>query len=141
MGATNYGHLQKSISEILQKEDELKEIVQLVGEDSLGETEKCILGVAKVIKEDFLQQNGYSPYDFRCPVPKSVSMMRMIVHFFEESLKLIENSSGDHKITWAEIKKECNDPWVKLSKMKMGWDHTGQNPNAILEPQHTSTEA
>merc|ERR1712032_1032791 len=93
--ACNYGSLQKQIAEILQKEDELKEIVQLVGEDSLGESEKCVLGVAKVIKEDFLQQNGYSTYDFRCPMPKSAAMMRLIVNFYEKSINLIESSSGD----------------------------------------------
>lgn len=136
----NYGHLQKVMSEILQKEDELKEIVQLVGEDSLGETEKCILGIAKVIKEDFLQQNGYSKYDLRCPMVKSVSMMRMIVHFFEESLQMIESSSGDHKVTWAEIKKECDNPWVNLKNMKMGWDTSGADSNFIHEPAHTTKE-
>merc|ERR1712048_1038370 len=133
-GACSYGTLQKQIAEILQKEDELKEIVQLVGEDSLGESEKCVLGVAKVIKEDFLQQNGYSTYDFRCPMPKSVAMMRLIVHFYEKSINLIESSSGDHKVTWAEIKKEVNKPWVNLSMMKMGWDITGKDPEAIIEP-------
>jgi len=136
----NYGHLQKVMSEILQKEDELKEIVQLVGEDSLGETEKCILGVAKVIKDDFLQQNGYSKYDNRCPMVKSVSMMRMIVHFYEESLQLIESSSGDHKITWAEIKKECEKPWVNLRKMKMGFEVSNPDSDFVHVPADTRKE-
>lgn len=136
----NYGNLQKQMSEILQKEDELKEIVQLVGEDSLGESEKCILGVAKVIKEDFLQQNGYSTYDFRCPMVKSISMMRMIVHFFEESLQMIESSSGDHKITWAEIKKENNTAWVALTKLKMGWKRGADDKEVVMKPEETSPD-
>jgi V-type H+-transporting ATPase subunit A len=37
--------------------------VQLVGKGSLAEADKITLEVAKILKEDFLQQNGYSPYD------------------------------------------------------------------------------
>ena len=44
--------------EILQKEDDLSEIVQLVGKDSLGESDKVFLEVAKIIRDDYLQQNG-----------------------------------------------------------------------------------
>jgi V-type H+-transporting ATPase subunit A len=40
----------------LQKEDELAEIVQLVGKSALGENDKVTLDVARLIKDDFLQQ-------------------------------------------------------------------------------------
>jgi len=43
---------------ILQDEDSLTEIVQLVGKDSLSEDQKCTLEFAKIIREDFLQQNA-----------------------------------------------------------------------------------
>merc|ERR1712019_176409 len=56
----DYDRLQQSTKEILQKEDDLTEIVQLVGKDSLSEDQKCTLEVARVIREDFLQQNGFS---------------------------------------------------------------------------------
>lgn len=58
--------------QILQKEDELAEIVQLVGKSSLGEGDKVTLDVARLIKEDFLQQNGISVYDRYCPFYKTV---------------------------------------------------------------------
>ena len=41
---------------MLQKEDDLNEIVQLVGKDSLAETDKITLETARLIKEDYLQQ-------------------------------------------------------------------------------------
>jgi V-type H+-transporting ATPase subunit A len=47
--------LKTRIREILQEEDDLTEIVQLVGKDSLSEDQKAVLEVAKVIREDFLQ--------------------------------------------------------------------------------------
>ena len=51
------------VKQILQEEEDLSDIVQLVGKASLGETDKITLEVAKLLKDDFLQQNGYSPYD------------------------------------------------------------------------------
>ena len=49
--------------EILQTEEDLNEIVQLVGKDSLAEVDKVTLEAAKIIREDYLAQNAYSPYD------------------------------------------------------------------------------
>ena len=43
------------IREILQEEEDLTEIVQLVGKDSLSEDQKAVLEIAKIIREDFLQ--------------------------------------------------------------------------------------
>jgi len=44
-----------SFKNILQEENDLIEIVQLVGKDSLGEDQKATLEVAKLIKDEFLQ--------------------------------------------------------------------------------------
>ena len=62
--------MRQTIKEILHEEVELNEIVQLVGKDSLSEDQKLTLDIAKVIKEEFLQQNAFSPYDFTCPLEK-----------------------------------------------------------------------
>lgn len=48
------------MKEILQEEEDLSEIVQLVGKASLAETDKITLEVAKLLKDDFLQQNRYT---------------------------------------------------------------------------------
>merc|ERR1712205_130746 len=78
---TEYSSLQQSVKQILQKEDDLQEIVQLVGKDALAETDKIVLETARLIKDDFLQQNAFTPYDKFCPLYKSVGMMRNIVTF------------------------------------------------------------
>merc|ERR1712195_442970 len=98
-----YGMLQQKVKEILQKEDDLQEIVQLVGKDSLSEDQKCTLEVAKVIREDFLQQNGFTDYDFMCPLAKTIGMMKVIVGFHECAQKAIAESTGDAKIGWNTI--------------------------------------
>lgn len=60
------------MKEILQEEEDLSEIVQLVGKASLAETDKITLEVAKLLKDDFLQQNRYniSSYNSSMNVPQ-----------------------------------------------------------------------
>merc|ERR1712195_99724 len=100
---TDYAFLQQKFKEILQKEDDLQEIVQLVGKDSLSEDQKVTLEVAKIIREDFLQQNGFTDYDFFCPLAKTIGMMKVIVGFHECAQKAIAESTGDAKIGWNTI--------------------------------------
>merc|ERR1712157_285329 len=76
--AEGYKESQQIMKEILQKETDLQEIVQLVGKDSLSEDQKCTLEIAKIIREDFLQQNGFTDYDFMCPLAKTIGMMKVI---------------------------------------------------------------
>merc|ERR1711879_894816 len=113
-----YSMLQQKMKEILQKEDDLQEIVQLVGKDSLSEDQKCTLEVAKIIREDFLQQNGFSDYDFFCPLAKTIGMMRCIVSYHETAQKVMGESSGDNKITWGMIYSELKDIHVEITEMK-----------------------
>merc|ERR1719197_1939799 len=110
--------LQQKMKEILQKEDDLQEIVQLVGKDSLSEDQKCTLEIAKIIREDFLQQNGFTDYDFMCPLGKTIGMMRVIVGFHTQAQKAIGESSGDTKVTWAIINAGMKDLIKKITDMK-----------------------
>merc|ERR1719265_2819666 len=113
-----YGFLQQRMKEILQTEDDLQEIVQLVGKDSLSEDQKCTLEVAKIVREDFLQQNGFTEYDFMCPLAKTIGMMKVIVTFHETAQKTIVESTGDHKIGWFTIYSAMRDLITKITSMK-----------------------
>lgn len=113
-----FTQLRTRMKEILQSEDDLNEIVQLVGRDSLAESDKITLEVARLIKDDFLQQNGFSKYDRFCPFWKTVWMMKCIVLFNNLAQKAVERSTADKKITWAMIKNAMNDLMYKISSMK-----------------------
>jgi V/A-type H+-transporting ATPase subunit A len=69
---------------LLQKEVELQEIVQLVGPDALPESEKAILDVTRMIREDFLQQSAYSDTDSFCPMEKQYLMLKVIMTYFAQ---------------------------------------------------------
>merc|ERR1711871_1522058 len=99
-------------------EDDLQEIVQLVGKDSLSEDQKCTLEVAKIIREDFLQQNGFSEYDFFCPLAKTIGMMKVIVTFHQLAQKAIGETSGEAKVGWNTIYNSMKDIVVKITSMK-----------------------
>ena len=110
--------MRNRVRQILQEEDNLQEIVQLVGKESLSEDQKVIMEVAKIIREDFLQQNAYSEYDFTSPLHKSVGMLRIITHFYDCCMKAIQESPVDAKITWAHIKASMTDLIYKITCMK-----------------------
>ncbi|MFA6364498.1 ATP synthase subunit A [Methanoregula sp.] len=67
--------------EVLQKEAELQEIVQLVGSDALPESEQVTIEVARMIREIFLQQNAYDAVDTYCDMKKQYDMMKAIKLF------------------------------------------------------------
>jgi V-type H+-transporting ATPase subunit A len=58
----DFSSIRAKAKEILQEEEDLSEIVQLVGKSSLADHDKITLEVAKIIKDDFLQQNRFVHY-------------------------------------------------------------------------------
>merc|ERR1711935_1203996 len=107
------------VKEILQVEEDLSEIVQLVGKGSLAETDKITLEVAKLLKDDFLQQNGYTPYDRFCLFYKTVGMLENFCSFYDQARHAVESTStSDQKITLLIIKENMVDIMYQLSSMK-----------------------
>lgn len=114
----DFSHLRTQIKEILQEEAELNEIVQLVGKDSLSEDQKLSLEIARIIREDFLQQNAFSDFDYMCPLDKTIGMMRSIVSYYEYARKAIVECSADNKINWNEVLFQTKPLFTQLTEMK-----------------------
>lgn len=98
--------------DILQKEAELQEVVQLVGPDSLPENEQAILGTAKMLREDFLQQNAFVDYDMYTPIPKQYLMLKMILHLHRRILSAIESGVPYKNVL------EKQDVFERIARMK-----------------------
>jgi V/A-type H+-transporting ATPase subunit A len=76
---------------LLQREVELLEIVQLVGPDALAESERTLLALTRILREDYLQQSSYHEIDRYCPLDKSYWMLKAILDFYnrvQAALKL-----------------------------------------------------
>ncbi len=135
---SEFASLRKAAREILQKESEISDIVQLVGKDSLAEGDKVTLEAARFLIEDFLQQNGFSSYDRYCPFYKTVEMLRNIIAFYECASAAVgraggaaagaaaagsgsggaAGAAGGGKVTFNLIKARLGDLLYKLSSQK-----------------------
>lgn len=54
-----------------------------------------------MIKEDFLAQNSYTPYDYYCPFPKTAGMLRCIIRYEELAQEALARSTEDSQLSWA----------------------------------------
>ena len=63
---------------VLQEEASLNEIVQLVGKDSLSSKDQITLETARMIREDFLQQNSFVDIDSYSEYDRQARMLAMI---------------------------------------------------------------
>lgn len=101
------------ITRILIREDELRQIVRLVGPESLAEKDKLILEVARIIKEGFLKQNAYDEVDAFSTPQKQWRIMKLITIFYENANKLVEMGIPVRKI----IERVTIIPEIIRSKM------------------------
>ena len=89
---------------VLQKETELQEIVQLVGPDALPESEKIILEVARMLREDFLQQFAFDEIDAYCPPKKGYLMLKVIMAFSDAAIAALNRGVSLRQILELPIK-------------------------------------
>jgi V/A-type H+-transporting ATPase subunit A len=91
---------------LLQKEVELQEIVQLVGPDALPESEKAILEVTRMVREDFLQQSAYHEIDSFCPLEKQYWMLKVILSFYDRTSEAMSRGVALNKILKLPLKAD-----------------------------------
>ena len=80
------------ISNLLQEESSLMEIVKLIGADILPEDQKLVIETAKLIRVGFLQQNAYHDIDTYVPLEKQLKMMQVILRLYNGARALIARS-------------------------------------------------
>jgi V/A-type H+-transporting ATPase subunit A len=91
---TNVGpewpELRERLMEILEKDAELQEIVQLVGPDALQAHDRLLLETSRMLREGFLQQNAMSDADASCPTQKQAGMLRLMLDFHDQAAKALD---------------------------------------------------
>ena len=91
---------------LLQKEAELQEIVQLVGPDALPEKERIVLEGARVIREDFLQQNAFHEVDTYCSASKQYKMLEVMLEFYDLANDAVSRGVAAKEIAELEVKDD-----------------------------------
>jgi len=95
----NWAEMIREAIALLQREVELLEIVQLVGPDALAETERAVLAVARMLREDFLQQSAYHEVDRYCPITKAYWMLMVIMGFYHHVQSALEIGVSLEQVT------------------------------------------
>ncbi|MGD0450025.1 MAG: V-type ATP synthase subunit A [Candidatus Bathyarchaeia archaeon] len=91
---------------ILQAEDDLKNIVKLVGPEALPDRQRLILETARIIRIAFLQQNALDPVDTYCSPQKQFKMLKLILDFHSLAERVVNKGAPIFKITQLPITEE-----------------------------------
>jgi V/A-type H+-transporting ATPase subunit A len=76
-----FGALREEAMKLLQREREILEVAELVGTESLQDSERLVLESARLLREGFLRQSAYDPADATCPPAKAFEMLRLFLEF------------------------------------------------------------
>ncbi len=98
------------IINILNDEDNLMEIVKLIGSDVLTDDQKLIIEIAKVVRVGFLQQNAYNKIDTFVPLKKQLMMIKIILYLYDK-LKIIVKKNIPLSLV---IEKDLFEKIIKL---------------------------
>lgn len=101
----------EELCSILAEENNLMEIVKLIGADVLPDDQKLIIEIARVIRVGFLQQNAFHKEDTFVPIEKQFKMMQIILYFYHRCREVIARQIPISKIMATGI-------FDKLVKMK-----------------------
>ena len=86
----DWARLREEAMSLLKKEEELREVVSLVGAEILGDKQRCVFEATKMVKEYFLLQNAFHPVDMYCSIKKTYEMLRLILKFYEKAKQAVE---------------------------------------------------
>lgn len=124
--------LRQEISNILIEENQLMEIVKLIGADVLPDEQKLIIDIARVIRVGFLQQNAYHKDDTYVPLQKQKLMMETILTLYNEAGKALS-----HGVSMGEI--AGTDLMEKVIKIK--YDIPNDKPEMFEDYKKLIVEA
>ncbi len=83
--APDMGHLRTRLFTLLQRQTELKEVVQIIGVEALQESDRLTLEVANLARETFLKQSIFNPADAFNSYEKQYWMLKVIFAFMDSA--------------------------------------------------------
>lgn len=104
-------YLRNQVLKLLQEESKLLDIVQLVGEDVLPDSQRLTLEISRVVKTGILQQNAFHKEDTFVPLEKQYKMLSAVWHLYQRA-----SACAEKDIPMSQIKDD--DLFEKVTKMK-----------------------
>ncbi len=105
---TDWHGLREEAMSLLKEEEELREVVSLVGAEILGDKQRCVFEAIKMLKEYFLLQSAFHPVDLYCPVTKTYRMLKLILDFFEKARNAVGLGVPLAKILALDVKEDLS---------------------------------
>ncbi len=107
-GDPRWQELQQLMMDILQEESQLQEIVKLVGADTLPDSQRLVLFIARLIKEAFLQQNAMDEIDGYTTPEKQRAILELVAHAYKRGGHIIEMGAPSYRLenqvsVWPQI--------------------------------------
>lgn len=99
----NWSKNAKHAIAILKEEDELNEIVRLVGVDALADKDKLTLECARSIKEDFLHQIAFDEVDTYTSTKKQYGMLNLILGWYKKGQEALKTGATFKEIMGMKI--------------------------------------
>lgn len=93
--APDYSDIRKEALGLLEQESKLLEIVRLVGMESLSSSDRLILEVSRMLREDFLFQDAFSPDDAYTPLNRQYGILKSIMTFYEAGKEVVTKPDFD----------------------------------------------
>lgn len=93
--APDFAVIRETALDLLGKESKLLEIVRLVGMESLSATDRLVLEVSRMIREDFLFQNAFDPVDAYTPLDRQYGIIKSIMTFYEAGKDVVATPEFD----------------------------------------------
>jgi len=101
-----WGAARSKLVEVLGKDAELQEVVQLVGPDALQDSDRLLLEVSRMLRDGFLQQNAMSDVDATCSLAKQYRMLSLLVSFYEAGQEALRHRAYLDAILKLEVREE-----------------------------------
>jgi len=91
---------------ILHDESELKEMVQLVGEDALSAQDRLKMEAARSIREDYLHQNAFHEIDTYSSLRKQYLLMDLILDYYDACSRALEKGASIGKLVSVPVREQ-----------------------------------
>jgi V/A-type H+-transporting ATPase subunit A len=95
--------------DLLQKDGELQETVQLVGKDALPDRERLTLEIATLVKQFYLQQNAFHDVDEYSKPEKTHTILELILDWGDEAYEALENGALVENIVSLDSKNRISE--------------------------------
>jgi V/A-type H+-transporting ATPase subunit A len=103
--AQDWSRVRAALLELLQREQELREIAGLIGADALQDRERVLLECARLIREIVLSQSAYDPVDASCPLDKTCQLARAGLRLQEVALAAVAAGAAVNQLDLREARR------------------------------------